>query len=126
MDYLGERKNGLRPLEEFAFQLLKKCKKEKTKIIVSDAITKELEKYIPKEKIKERLSEFSDLIIEVKHSTEQLSEAKDFWEKNNRKFPELDILHAIIARDENAVLVSRDKHFSEIGITENFFPEELL
>ena len=43
-----------------------------------------------------------------------------------RNIPVGDALHAIIARDNNLVLVTRDKHFENIeDISKHFKPEEL-
>ncbi|MBU2477368.1 type II toxin-antitoxin system VapC family toxin [Candidatus Micrarchaeota archaeon] len=126
IDYLEDRKNGIKPLGELAFQFLRKCRKEKSTIIVSDVMRKELYKHIAKEEIEKRLLDFSDLIIEVKHSQEQFDEAHLFWVKTKKEFPQADILHAIISRDQKAVLISRDKHFAEIDIVEFHFPEELF
>ncbi len=40
--------------------------------------------------------------------------------------PMKDILHAIVARDNDAILVSRDRHFRQIAhITKAFIPENL-
>ncbi len=125
IDYLEDRKDILKPLGEFAFQFLKKCRKEKARIIVSDIVIKELKRQVSEEKIQNMLSDFSDLIIKLKHSEKQFNEADKLWEKNNKEFPSADILHSIIARDENAILVSRDRHFNEIEIIESYLPEEL-
>lgn len=125
-DFLEDRKNHIRLLGELAFQFLRKCRKDNSEIIVSDIVLKELHKYVPKEKIQELLLNFTDLIVKVKHSREQFDEANAFWENNKKVFPAFDVLHSIIARDEKAILVRRDKHFSEIGIVESFTPEELF
>ncbi len=125
-DFFEDRQNHIRPLGELVFQFLKKCRKEKHKIIVSDIVLKELHKYISQEKTNVFLSSFSDLIITEKHSQKQLEEAETYWKKTKKKFPLFDILHSIIARDSKAILVSRDKHFYEISIVKMFFPEELL
>jgi len=126
IDYLEDRKDRIRPLGEFAFQFLKKCKKEKAKIIVLDIVLKELRKQMPEEKIQTMLSDFYDLIVKLKHTEKQFNEADNLWEKNNKEFPLADILHSIIAKDENAILMSRDKHFNEIGIAKEYLPEELI
>lgn len=125
-DYFEDRSDGIRPLGEFAFQFLKKCKEEKVQIIVSDVVLKELSLLFTETEFKIRISEFLEIIVMVERSKEQTAEALQLLEKPNRKFPLFDIVHAIIARDYNAVLISRDRHFAEIGICETGFPENFI
>jgi len=125
-DYFEDRKDGLRPLGEFAFEFLKKCKREKSKIIVSDVVFEELSLEFSKTQQEMLLSEFEELIIRVLHSRKQEQEAFSLLRKFNRAFPLADVLHSVIARDESAVLVSRDFHFKQIGLVDVFLPEELL
>ena len=51
-------------------------------------------------------------------------EARLFWLQSGKKFPLSDIIHSLAAKENNAVLVSRDRHFLEIGIVECVLPEE--
>lgn len=127
-DYLEERGDGIRPLGEFAFQFLRKCDETGAEIIVSNVVTLELEKYIPKERLDEMFSPFKGMIREIIASKEQYFEAKKEQEKRKRIIPLMDVLHAIIARDNKAVLIARDKHFFEelTSIVEVQKPEDLL
>ena len=46
---------------------------------------------------------------------------------NERKLPYGDVLHSIIARDNNLILVTRDRHFKELqDISKSYKPEELI
>ncbi len=125
-DYCEDRGNGIRPLGEFAFGFLKKCLREKAAIIVSDIVEYELRKDFSPEKIQDIFSPFAEAMARVEHTKEQVKEASALFNKFNRGFPVMDLLHSIIARDEKAIIVSRDKHFKEIGIVESKAPEELL
>lgn len=124
-DYFEDRGDGIRPLGEFAFQFLKRCQQRKQFVLVSQIVENELLTHYSKEKVEQVFSSFSDIIVRVDHSKQQVSEALSFWVKANKKFPFSDILHSIIARDNNALLISRDWHFTEIKIAECAMPEEI-
>ncbi len=111
LDYFEDRKDGLNPLGEFAFQFLKKCEKQNCCIIVSDAVVFELQARLSKENLAEVFSLFRKIIIKVVAAPEQVSDARKEWKKRKKKVPFKDVLHAVIARDNNAVLVTRDMHF---------------
>lgn len=110
-DYFEDRKDGIKPLGEFAFQFLRKCRKEKSKVIVSDAVVFELQARLSKERVKEIFSSFSSIILKVAVNDKQVSEARKEWKKRNKQVPFKDVLHAIIAKDNKAILVTRDRHF---------------
>ena len=57
-DYFEDRKDGLRPLGEFAFQFLKECRERGIEILVSDTVVFELEARLSKERVKEIFSSF--------------------------------------------------------------------
>ena len=123
-DYFEDRKDNLRPLGEFAFQFLKKCLKEKDTVLVSREVSRELLEKYSKETVEDIFSSFKEIILKIDYSTGQASEAYFFWVKTNKKFPYADVLHSIIARDNKAILISRDRHFKEIGVIEPMLPEE--
>lgn len=110
-DYFEDRRDGIRPLGEFAFQFLKKCTETGAEIIVSDTVVSELEIRFSKEQVKEIFSSFAGIIRNVAANSAQVSEAREEWLKRKKQLPFKDVLHAIIARDNNSVLVTRDKHF---------------
>ncbi len=125
-DYFEDRKDDLRPLGEFAFQFLKNCEKNKWKVLYSELVVYELKKDYSSERIKEVFSSFQDFIIKVKYSDEQILESK-ILAKQIKESHEADILHAILARDNKAVLVSRDKHFDCLtDIVKIIKPEEII
>ncbi len=124
IDFFEDRKDNLKPLGEFAFQFLKKCKKYKCKIIFSEPLIFELKKF-SEQWLNEIFSSFKELLAIVSISENQRSEAEQIAKK--RGLPFNDIFHAIIARDNNAIIISRDKHFEELSdLVECFAPEEVI
>jgi predicted nucleic acid-binding protein len=113
IDYFENRKDRFRPLGEWALDLIKKIIEENALILYSELVEEELSiKYSPRDikailnitpfenRIKVKISDFQ--IKESIHTSKQLN------------IPRKDALHAIIARDNNAILVTRDKHFQEL------------
>lgn len=125
-DYFEDRNDGIKPLGEFAFQFLKKCLKEKSQIIFSDIVLKELKGYFSEEQIKTMLGRFFEIIVETKLTQKQAEESLQLLKKFGKKSHLADITHAIIARDFKAAVVSRDRHFFALDFVETKFPEELL
>ncbi|MFH1752140.1 MAG: PIN domain-containing protein [archaeon] len=123
-DYFEDRKNHIKPLGELAFQFLKECKKRRFKLVYSDLVVFELKKSYSDEKIKQLFSPFADNLVLAEISEKQRLEAVKL--ESIKDAHKADILHAIIARDEKAVLVSRDKHFDCLtDIVEVLKPEEV-
>lgn len=113
-DYFENRSDKLRPLGDWAFLLLKKAILNNTLIVYSELVEEELKIAYSEKEIFDIFSIVpKEILIKVNVSEEQLTEAIQFSRKN--KFPVKDALHAILARDNNAILVSRDKHFYELG-----------
>ena len=127
-DYFEDRSDGIRPLGEFAFQFLKKCTEAGAEILVSDAVVFELEARLSKERVREIFSSFGSIIKMVAANDGQISEARKEWQKRNKALPFKDVLHAIIARNNNAVLVARDNHFFDMltSIVEVEKPEGIM
>jgi len=58
-------------------------------------------------------------------SSEQRGEAKKIAQE--RDLPPGDVLHALIARDNNLVLITRDKHFLKLqDLSVCYKPEQLI
>ncbi len=124
-DYFEDRKDGIRPLGEFAFQFLKNCEKEGCMVLYSETVVHELRRDYSDEKIKQVFSSFEHFLEIVPISNEQYSEAKELT-AIKRDSHESDILHSILARDNKAVLVTRDFHFESLqDIVEVKAPEEV-
>lgn len=126
-DLHEDRKDKFRPLGEWAFELLKKIRKNKDKVLYSDLIMDELMKAFNEKIIKELFSIMSDggLLEKVNIEKKHVQEAAEL--KNKHHIPFGDALHAVLARDNNAILVARDHHFEEIQhIIKAKKPEELI
>ncbi len=125
-DYFENRKDRFRPLGEWAFRLLKKIIYNKEKVMYSDLVVSELLNYFDRDKIKEIFSivknDFLEKVDIKKHHGE---EAFDLKEKEGIPFG--DALHAVLAKENNAILVTRDKHFRKLlKIVKIRKPEELI
>jgi predicted nucleic acid-binding protein len=124
-DYFEDSKDGIRPLGEFAFQFLKNCEKNACTVFYSETVVHELKRDYSDEKIKQVFSSFKHFLEIVPISNEQYSEAKELAGIKTESH-ESDILHSILARDNKAVLVTRDFHFETLqDIVEIRAPEEV-
>jgi predicted nucleic acid-binding protein len=110
MDYYEDRKDPYRDIGEYAYQLLCRLMATNSKILVSFFLFKELSKYYSMDDIRGMATPFERSIVRVSISREQSREAKLISQERN--MPKADVIHAILARDNDAVLVSRDKHFN--------------
>lgn len=126
MDLYEDRKGfANEPLGDFAWKLFALIKVKKNKIIISNLLIAELKVNYSDEQIKGMMKPFEDLIEKVIATQEQRDEAERISKRKN--IPKSDVLHAIMARDNNFVLVTRDKHFKEIeNISKHYKPEELI
>ena len=125
IDYYEDRKDRFRPLGEWAHRLLYNIEQEKSLLFISDLLMEELEKYFSQERADLLLNTYASVIKKIKFNNKQLKEARKLARK--RKVPLEDALHAIIARDNKAILVTRDKHFEKLlDITIPRKPEDLI
>ena len=125
MDYYEDRRDNLRPIGEFAFQLLVFIKTGEHTIIVSDEVLSELGKFYSDDEIADILSIMKDEIEVVDITKEQHERAKVL--ALERAIPRGDAVHAIVAGDLNIVLVARDWHFEQVtDIVTTKKPEEII
>ncbi|VVB81579.1 PIN domain protein [uncultured archaeon] len=125
LDYYENRTDRFRPLGEWALALLSQIRIRSDKILVSDAVLKELEIRYDSTKIREILAPFNNWIELIFTSENQYNESKLI--ARNRSLPKADALHAILSRDRSSILVSRDHHFEMLqDITKARKPEELI
>lgn len=125
-DYFENRSDRFRPLGDWAFSLIKLIIQENNLIIYSDLIEEELNVGFSEKDIKKIISIVpKENLVRIESSSEQLKEAIQKAKKLN--IPVKDALHAILARDNDAIMVTRDKHFYELSerltITK---PEDLI
>jgi len=124
-DYFEDRRDCLQPLGEFAFQFLKNCEKEGCEVLYSELVTRELLAYYSEERVKQVFSSFSGILRLVEITKEQADEVKIIRNKTPGAH-NADILHAIIACDNEAILITRDRHFEALtGIVRVLKPEEV-
>jgi len=126
-DYYENRSDKFKPLGEWALMLIHKIIKEKSYILYSDFILKELSIKYSQEEIKNifDIVNKKQLLLRVKILKIQVKQAATISKK--RKVPFGDVLHTILASNNNAIMVTRDKHFLElIDLTNIKKPEELI
>jgi predicted nucleic acid-binding protein len=123
-DYIEDRSDGIRPLGEFAAQFFGKCVSTKSKIIFSKVVLFEL-KCISENILEEGFFQFKEILLEAKISQPQIREAKRVSRKKEVQFN--DAIHSILARDNNAVVITRDAHFELLlDIADAKKPEEIV
>lgn len=112
-DYFENRSDNFRPLGEWAFKLIHKIISNEDLIIISDHLIKELEIRYSKEEIRNILSIIpSQLFVYKNISTRHIAYSKQI--KKKYKIPWADALHAAIAKESQALLITRDKHLEEL------------
>ena len=110
LDYLMDRKDKMRPLGEFAFQLLKRTFECEFEIIISDWVVKEIDKQIDDNILfLEMINKLKNLkkLIKVSKSKAVEKKAKILAEKYKTHLA--DALHIILAEKAEAeYLVTRN------------------
>ncbi len=126
-DFHEGRTDKFRPLGEWAFELFRKIKLNREIVLFSDLVIDELLIRYTILDIEKIFSMFSkeSLLEKAGINIEQRKEAKQLAQKF--QVPCGDALHSILARDNEAILISRDAHFIELrDVVEVKKPEELL
>jgi predicted nucleic acid-binding protein len=96
-----------------ALALLEHLIKEEKVILFSDLVLKELKSLgYTQSQVNEILSFAQSLIQRIHMTRTQIEKAKDIAIKRN--IPKGDALHAILARDNEAQLISRDQDFKKL------------
>lgn len=126
MYFFEKRDESGLPKGKFAEELIKKIDIEGDKLIFSDVVRDEMMKlsYMMYE-IELLLSPLKKNLIYIRFGQKQFGRAKDTSKK--RAILLLDALHALIARDCRAIMVTRDWHFKKLlDILSYKKPEELI
>jgi predicted nucleic acid-binding protein len=124
-DLHEDRKDRFRPLGEWAFELLRKARMNHDKILYSDLTVDELSVAYDKETINRLFKNSDELLEKVEIHKSQAKEAARLSKQLNIPFG--DALHGILARDNKAIMVTRDHHFEELGkIVSVSKPEDLI
>lgn len=110
---------------EWALKLLNNILEDEDVILISELVRDEMLKFIRIEELDNLLKPFKGRIIFIILSDEQFNEAKLFSRKYSLTIH--DALHAVLAKDNDAILITRDKHFESISdILCVKKPEELI
>ena len=113
LDLFEDRDEPNFPKSQWAKALVNKIIRNNDKIIYSNANLRELiDANYSFYEIRLLFEPLSAVLIFIRANKYQLGKSKDLSHK--RKIPWLDALHAILARDTNAILVTFDHHFNNI------------
>jgi len=126
-DYYENRSDKFRPLGEWALNLINKIIKDKNFILYSDFVIEELKVKYSEEEINKvfEVIKKKGLLLKVDISEKQAKEAASLCKKKKVAFG--DALHAILARDNKVIMITRDEHFIELAdIVEIKKPEDLI
>jgi len=124
---LYEGRNGYNnePLGEYAFKLFSNIKLKGGRIVISYFLLQELNRYYTSDEINSMLMPFLGIIDNIPISQTQYEQARIIADE--RGIPKGDVLHAIVARDNNFILITRDNHFRNLrDISQSYAPEELI
>ncbi len=126
IDYFENRSDKFRPLGDWALTLINKIIKNNKIILYSNLVEEELNLIYSKDKVQKIFGIIpKQILIKINSTEEQLKEA--IYLSKKLKIPVKDCLHAILARDNNSILVTRDKHFLELlDIVKIKKPEDLI
>jgi predicted nucleic acid-binding protein len=128
LDYLEDRfGQGGRPLGNYAGKLFLKIMRDNATIFFSKVTATEMLNEIEPDKIDNILTITSALmrLKRVDFTKEDSDEADEL--SRQRNVPFTDALNAIIARNNNAIMVSQDKHYQKLkDIVETKRPEDLI
>ena len=125
IDFYDDRKDSSKDLGKYAFDLLIKIYSSNGRIIVSSVLLHELSSHYTLDQIRGFTVLFRNIIERAEYTEKQEEEAKRIAKE--RSVPKGDAFHAILARDNNAVLVSRDRHFQLLkDICKFVMPEDVI
>ena len=126
LDFFEARDEANLPKSKWAGELIRKIVIDNDTIIFSDNNMTEFNNigYSGFE-IEELLEALKPNLIFVESTSKQIGRSKDLAQK--RDIPKRDALHALIARDNNAILITLDEHFDKlIDITKSHKPKEFI
>ena len=126
LDLFEDRNEQNLPKGKYAERLMNKIVSENCLIVLSDIVKGELIEYGYTERdLIELFKPFEKILIDEEVNDKQLGKAKDLAKK--RAIPRLDAVHALIARDAKALMISRDAHFRQLkDVVRCAKPEELI
>ena len=126
LDFLENRNEPNFPKGNRVEELIRKITASDSRIVWSGAIMDELSiQRADQEKIEYSIDFLKNILIFVECTDRQWRRARDL--SSRREVPLFDALHALIARDWKATIVTRDKHFEKLtDIVKYEKPEDLI
>lgn len=126
LDLFEDRNNPIFPKSDLAQKLLSKIILNNDIIFVSDLVFIQLNNTgYSSEEINTWIQTITKIIIFIEASEKELRKAKDLSVK--RQVPKGDAIHALIARNHKAVLVTYDQDFEKLNdIINSKTPRELV
>lgn len=113
LDLFENRDEPNLPKGRWAKELIEKIIAEDSKIVYSDNNIYEFNAIgYSSEDIRNKLQPLKAILIFAESTEKQIRKSKDLSLK--RDVPKRDALHALIARDNKAILVTLDKHFQKL------------
>ena len=113
------------PLGEYALKLLAMIKAQEKTIVISDRLIRELEAFYSIAEINGMMKPFEKITRRVMSTEMQKNEAKRIAQE--RSIPLGDALHAILARDNKLILITRDNDFRKLNdVSKSYKPEEII
>lgn len=126
LDFFENRNEPRLPKGDWAHQLLEWITANNGSVLYSDVVILELGSagYHPHE-IGPLFEKIRPILLLVTSTEKQLRRARDLSSK--RGIPKGDALHALLARDHQATLVTLDHHFQKLlDITEPKRPQDII
>ena len=126
IDFFENRVEPNFPKGTMAQKLIEKIMKSDAKILYSNVNLFEFYAFgYSRDYIYSLLEPFNSILVFVMATEKEKGIAKDLSSK--RDIPQGDALHALIARDNKAVLIATDRHFQKIrDITKSILPQDVI
>ncbi len=126
LDWLECRTDRLRPLGEFAFQIIRRTLECEFEIIISDVVLFELKRHTKMNEVMDLINKLSkkNKIIKIEKSEEDRSEAQRISPETGIHWQ--DVAHALLAKKADAeCLITRDAHLFDLNLLQTKFPENI-
>ena len=112
LDFFEDRNEPNFPKSEWAKELVKKIKSREDEIIFSDINLIELVRVGYSEFEINDILNIIGVVVKVESTEKEIRKSKDLSFKRN--IPKGDALHALIARDNHAILITFDNDFQKL------------
>lgn len=113
LDFFENRNEPKIQKGTWAKMLIGKIINDNSKIILSEVVKNEMIALgYSRYEIEDLFKPFQRIIVNIYSTRRQFGLAKDLSKK--RKVPLFDCLHAVLARDHRATMVTLDKHFNKL------------